>query len=120
MDDNLNVQIDDYRVFCQYGELEYSFDEDTAIVNEISVYAKRSGIGTMLVEEFEKLACNESCRNVIVPASLSSEALSFWKSLGYKPMTVYDKRKMNRIIRSDSYPKWNDSQGVIELQKQLS
>jgi GNAT superfamily N-acetyltransferase len=119
MIDEIDIQIDDFQVFCEFGILEYSFDKDIAIVNAINVDAKRQGIGSALLQTFENMAVAEGYNIVTVPASLTSEALLFWKYSGYKPVHNCDKRRMNRIINSDYYPTWNDSQGVIELEKQL-
>jgi GNAT superfamily N-acetyltransferase len=116
---NINIQITDSKISCEFGILDYSFDDDIAIVNAISVNVKRNGIGSALLQTFENMAIEEGCNIVVVPASLSAEALLFWKYSGYKAAYSCDKKRMNKIINSEYYPTWNDPQGVIELEKQL-
>ncbi len=85
--EELEFSITEDKIFCDYGTLDYEIDGDGGIVNAISVYRKREGIGTKLVELFEKLAVKENAKFVEVPVSPNKEAILFWKSLKYKPST---------------------------------
>jgi N-acetylglutamate synthase-like GNAT family acetyltransferase len=101
-------------ISCAHGKLEYYFDEDAAIVNSISVYLKRNGIGKRLVKELESLAQQNRLRIVEVPASPTKEAILFWKSLCYKPE---DRYWSNKIIGSDKETAWDTPQGVVLMTK---
>ncbi|MBK9250216.1 MAG: hypothetical protein IPM69_19440 [Ignavibacteria bacterium] len=43
-------------IYCDSGELEYSIENDNAIVNSISAYTKRNRIGINLVNQLERIA----------------------------------------------------------------
>lgn len=116
----MDTTITEEKVFCECGSLEFSFDEDVAIVNSLSVYSKRSGIGTNLVKEFETLAYQKGFLSIEVPASPTREAILFWKSLGYKPAFNEDKYWANKIIRSNKETALDTLSGVVTLRKQLS
>ncbi|HRN26436.1 MAG: hypothetical protein IT276_08775 [Ignavibacteriaceae bacterium] len=115
----LNITVTEERIFCEYGFLEFSLDEDVVIVNSLSVYLKRSGIGTSLVKEFETLAYQKGFLSIEVPASPTREAILFWKNLGYKPAFNEDKYWANKIIRSNRETAWDTLSGVVTLKKQL-
>jgi GNAT superfamily N-acetyltransferase len=118
MNDNLNISMDDWRIFCDNGCLEYELDSDkTAVVMAINVHRKRTGTGTALLQSFEQMAQSEGCNLISVPVSLSSEAISFWLSMGYKLANKQDKRKMDKILKSDYYCSRNDSQGILTMEK---
>ena len=103
-------------ITCDQGKLEYYFDNDGAVVNSISVYLKRNGIGTKLVKEFEKLVKQNGLKIIEVPASPTKEAILFWKSLGYKPE---DKYWANKIVRSSRETAWDTPQGVVVMTKEI-
>jgi N-acetylglutamate synthase-like GNAT family acetyltransferase len=115
----LSCTITEEKIFCDYGELEFSLDEDVAIVNSISVYLKRHGIGKRLVKEFEILARQNDLKTIEVPASPTKEAILFWKSLGFKPTFDGDKYLVNKIVHSNKESAWNTPQGVIVLTRQV-
>jgi glutamine phosphoribosylpyrophosphate amidotransferase len=103
-------------ITCDHGKLEYYFDNDGAVVNSISVYLKRNGIGTKLVKEFEKLVKQNGLKIIEVPASPTKEAILFWKSLGYIPE---DKYRANKIVRSSRETAWDTPQGVVVMTKEI-
>lgn len=115
----IELTVTENNIFCEYGELEFSFAEDAAIVNSINVYLKRSCIGTRLVNAFEILARQNKLKRIEVPASPTQEAILFWKSLGYKPYSGEDKYWANKIIRSYKECSWDTSQGVVVMNKNL-
>lgn len=112
-----NILITEESVSCEYGKLDFSFDENTAIINAISVYSKRRGIGTRLVNTFEMLVQEKELTFIEVPASPTKEAISFWKSLGFKPSLDEDKYWVKRIMRSVKDRSWDIPQGVVVMNK---
>ncbi len=116
---DIDFTITEEKICCDHGRLEYYFDEDAAIVNSISVYLKRNGIGTRLVNEFEILAQKNKLKNIDVPASPTKEAILFWKSLGYIPASDEHKYWANKIIRSNKETAWDTLQGVVVMTKQI-
>lgn len=115
----INFTITENTIFCEYGKLDFSLSEDAAIINAISVYAKRIRIGTRLVNECEILAHQNGLKIIEVPASPTKEAILFWKKLGYKPHSGEDKYWVNKIIRSYKESSWETSQGVVVMTKQI-
>lgn len=115
-----DITITEEKILCEHGVLEYSFDNDVAIVNSLSVYVKRNGIGTRLVNRFELLALENALKDIEVPASPTKEAILFWNSLGYKPVTKDDKYWYKKIIISDKDDEWDTPQGIVVLNKQLN
>lgn len=103
-------------ISCPHGKIEYYFDGDEAIINSISVYLKRNGIGTKLVNELETLAKQYGLKIIEVPASPTKEAILFWKSLGYIPE---DKYWSNKIIRGNKESAWDTPQGVVVMMKEI-
>jgi GNAT superfamily N-acetyltransferase len=115
----VDFTITDGEIYCEYGELEFSFSEGDAIINSISVYLKRNSIGTRLVNELEMLARQNGSKIVAVPASPTKEAILFWKSLGYKPDSDEDRYWVKKITRSYKESSWDTSQGVVVMTKQI-
>jgi hypothetical protein len=115
----INISATEDEIFCEYGKLEFSFSEDSVIINSLSVYLKRNHIGTRLVNELEILARQKGFKIVEVPASPSKEAILFWKSLGYKPSSDEDKYWANKITRSYKDSSWDTAQGVVVMKKQF-
>jgi hypothetical protein len=116
-EDPLEFSISEDKIFCDYGVLEYSLDDQGATVDSISVYRKRLGIGTKLVKLFEDLAIKENAEFVLVPVSPNKEAILFWKSLKYKPATDDDKYWTRKITRSWKEDSWDTAQGVVVMEK---
>ena len=112
-----NILITEESVSCEYGKLNFSFDENTAIINAISVYSKRRGVGTRLVNTFEMLVQEKKLTSIEVPAFPTKEAVSFWKSLGYRPSFEEDRYWAKRIIRSAKDNSWDIPQGVVVMNK---
>jgi len=112
----IDFTITEENISCVHGRLEYYFDEDAAIVNSISVYLKRNGIGTKLVNEFETLAKQNGLKIIEVPASPTKEAILFWKSLDYISENKY---WANKIIQSKKKTAWDTPQGVVVMTKQI-
>ena len=112
----MGFTITEEKISCSHGKLEYYFDGDEAIVNSISVFLKRNGIGTKLVKEFERLVKQNGLKIIEVPASPTKEAILFWKSLGYIPE---DKYWANKIVRSNKETAWDTPQGVVLMTKQI-
>ncbi|MCX6260672.1 MAG: hypothetical protein NTY95_07530 [Bacteroidia bacterium] len=115
----VNFTITEEKILCEYGELEFSFDEDTAIVNSISVYLKRNRVGARLVNKFEILAQQSKLKRIEVPASPTKEAILFWKSIGYKPSSEDDNYWINKIGRSCKESSWDIPQGVVMMTKKI-
>lgn len=116
-DEQLEFSITEDKIFCDYGTLDYEIDGEGAVVCAISVYKKRLGIGTKLVELFEDLAIKGNVKFVEVPVSPNREAILFWKSLNYKPSTDDDKYWVQKITRSRKEESWETIQGVVVMKK---
>jgi len=126
METNLNSEnfeipftISENEICCDQGKLEFSFEDDAAIINSLSVYSKRSRIGTKLVSKFENIAFENELKIIEVPASPTKEAILFWRSLGFKPSIEDDKYWAKRIICSDKDDSWDVPQGVVVMKKML-
>ncbi|MDR3108230.1 MAG: GNAT family N-acetyltransferase [Planctomycetaceae bacterium] len=113
------LEISDWRISYGRSELEYEIDGDYAHVQAINAEPKGCGIGTLLCQKFEDIAKSEGCKVIEVPVSLTSEALCFWRAMGYELRNKSDQRKMKRIIETDMMPR-DDPQGVIVMQKRLA
>lgn len=116
-EDPMEYTITEDKVFCDYGDLEYEIDGESATVYAISVYRKRQGIGRKLVELFEDLAVKENAKFVLVPASPNKEAILFWKSMKYKPSTDDNKYWARKITNSWRESSWDTPQGVVVMEK---
>jgi len=112
----MDFTITDDKITCSHGKLEYYFDDDAAVVNSISVYLKRTGIGSKLVNKLESLAKQEGLKIIEVPASPTKEAILFWKSLDYIPENKY---WADRITRSKKETAWDTPQGVVVMTKEI-
>lgn len=115
----INFTITEDKIFCEYGKLDFSFSEDAAIIDSISVYLKRNHIGTRLVNELEIISRQNGLKIIEVPASPAKEAILFWKSLGYKPAFDEDRYWVKKITRSYKETSWDTPQGVVVMTKQI-
>ncbi len=113
----LEYTVTEDKIFCDFGDLEYDVDGETAIVCAISVYRTGQGIGRKLVELFEDAALKENAKAAVVPATPSKEAISFWEKMKYKPSTDDDKYWARRITRSRKESTWDTPQGVVVMEK---
>ena len=113
----INPTITEDKIFCEHGKLDYSFSEDSVIINSISVYLKRNHIGTRLVNELENLSRQQRFKIIEVPVSPTKEAIQFWKSLGYRPASEEDRYWMKKIVRSHRESGWDTPQGVVVMVK---
>ncbi len=116
-EDPIEYTITEDKIFCDYGDLDYDVDGDTAIVQAISVYRTGQGIGRKLVELFEDAVLKENAECAIVPATPSKEAISFWKKMKYKPASADDKYWARRITSSWKESTWDTPQGVVVMEK---
>jgi N-acetylglutamate synthase-like GNAT family acetyltransferase len=115
----INFTITEDKIFCEYGKLDFSFSEDVALINSISVYLKRNRVGTRLVNELEIIARQSGLKIIEVPVSPAKEAILFWKSLGYKPAFDEDRYWAKKITRSYKESSWDTPQGVVVMTKQI-
>lgn len=115
----INFTITEDKIFCEYGKLDFSFSEDVALINSISVYLKRNRVGTRLVNELEIIARQSGLKIIEVPVSPAKEAILFWKSLGYKPAFDEDRYWAKKIIRSYKESSWDTPQGIVMMMKQI-
>ena len=115
----INFTITEDKIFCEYGKLDFSFSEDMALINSISVYLKRNRVGTRLVNELEIIARQSGLKIIEVPVSPAKEAILFWKSLGYKPVFDEDRYWAKKITRSYKESSWDTPQGVVVMTKQI-
>ena len=115
----VNFTITEDKIFCEYGKLDFSFSEDMALINSISVYLKRNRVGTRLVNELEIIARQSGLKIIEVPVSPAKEAILFWKSLGYKPAFDEDRYWAKKITRSYKESSWDTPQGVVVMTKQI-
>lgn len=117
----LEITIDETVISCEYGELEYSFDDDYASVNAISVsYSRtREGIGTQLVNRLETIALENGIKLIEVPCSPTREAILFWISVGYSPTTKEERQWVRKISNSYREERWDTPSGVVVMSKKL-
>ncbi len=116
-EDPIEYSVTEDKIFCDYGDLDYDVDGETAIVCAISVYKTGQGIGRKLVELFEDAVLKENAKSAVVPATPSKEAISFWKKMKYKPSTADDKYWARRITQSWKESTWDTPQGVVVMEK---
>jgi hypothetical protein len=119
MEKPIKFTISEDKIFCDYGTLDYSFDENGAIVNSISVYNTRQGIGKKLVELFEDITKQANLGFIEVPVSPNKEAILFWKSLGYKPSSEDAKYWTKKILGRRKEGSLETIQGVVVMEKVL-
>ena len=115
----IHFSINENEIYCDQGKLEFSFEDDAAIIISLSVYSKRNHIGTKLVGKLENFAVENELKIIEVPASPTKEAILFWRSLGFKPSIKDDKYWLKRIIRTDKDDSWDIPQGVVVMKKML-
>jgi len=118
-EDPIEYSVTEDKISCDYGDLEYDIDGDTAIVQAISVYRTGQGIGRKLVELFEDAVLKENATSAYVPATPSKEAISFWKKMKYKPSGDDDKYWARRITQSWKEITWDTPQGVVVMEKEF-
>lgn len=118
-EDPIEYSITEDKISCDYGDLNYEVDGETAIVCAISVYRTGQGIGRKLVELFEDAAIKENAECALVPATPSKEAILFWKKMKYKPSSDDDKYWVRRITQSWKESTWDTTQGVVVMEKNL-
>jgi len=118
-EDPIEYSVTEDKISCDYGDLDYDIDGDTAIVQAISVYRTGQGIGRKLVELFEDAVLKENATSAYVPATPSKEAISFWKKMKYKPSGDDDKYWARRITQSWKEITWDTPQGVVVMEKEF-
>ena len=118
-EDPIEYSVTEDKISCDYGDLDYDIDGDTAIVQAISVYRTGQGIGRKLVELFEDAVFKENATSAYVPATPSKEAISFWKKMKYKPSGDDDKYWARRITQSWKEITWDTPQGVVVMEKEF-
>jgi hypothetical protein len=116
-EDPIEYLVTEDKIFCDYGDLNYDVDGETAIVQAISVYRTGQGIGRKLVELFEESVLKENVECVLVPATPSKEAVSFWMKMKYKPSSNEDKYWARKITNSWKGSTWDTPQGVVVMEK---
>ena len=116
-EDPMKYSVTEDKIFCDYGDLDYDIDGETAIVQAISVYRTGQGIGRKLVELFEDAVLKENVECALVPATPSKEAISFWKKMKYKPSGYDDEYWARRITSSWKESTWDTPQGVVVMEK---
>lgn len=116
-EDPIEYSVTEDKIFCDYGDLNYDVDGETAIVQAISVYRTGQGIGRKLVELFEESVLKENVECVLVPATASKEAVSFWMKMKYKPSSNEDKYWARKITNSWKESTWDTPQGVVVMEK---
>ncbi len=116
-EDPLEYTITEDKIFCDFGDLDYDINEEVATVNAISVYRTGEGIGRKLVELFEDLAIKENAECVLVPASPTKEAVSFWKAMNYKPSGKDDKYWARKIVNGWQESAWETWSGIVLMEK---
>lgn len=104
------------------GEIDFEIDEESISVFQIYVSSKRCGIGTKLVKELERSALEKHLKSIIVPATPSGEALSFWVKMGYGFTFSEDRDVANWILNSsilNTGRVFNTDSGIILLSKKI-
>ncbi len=119
-EDPIEYSVTEDKISCDYGDLDYDIDGDTAIVQAISVYRTGQGIGRKLVELFEDAVLKENATSAYVPATPSKEVISFWKKMKYKPSGDDDKYWARKIINGWQESTWDTPQGVVVMEKNFN
>ena len=102
------------------GEIAFDIDDDSISVLGISVFKRRCGIGSGLVKELEKFAIKQGIKAIVVPATPTKTALSFWLKAGYNYVFPEDAAIGNGILKEEEQGKIRDTDsGVIVLEKVL-
>ncbi|MEW6162983.1 MAG: hypothetical protein AB1606_06700 [Nitrospirota bacterium] len=117
---NIQTQIDGEWgiVKSVQGEIEFTIDNDDISVFQISVFKKRCGIGSALVERLEDFCLQRNIRKITVPSTPSKEALSFWLTRGYDYVFPEDSDMGQTILNSQDPEKIEETDsGVILLEK---
>lgn len=116
-EDPMEYSVTEDKISCDFGNLDYDIDGDTAIVQAISVYRTGKGIGRKLVELFEDVALKENTQFALAPASPTKEAVSFWKAMKYKPSGEDDKHWARKIVNGWKESAWDTPSGVVVMEK---
>ena len=101
------------------GILNFEFDNEHLIINSIDVFQKRCGIGTKLVRKLEEISDEKNVTLIEVPASPTYEAICFWKSMNYIPVSKEDKSNCNKLIKYNN-ARIETNSGVIVFNKKLN
>ncbi len=106
-----------------FGEIDFEIDEESISVFQMYVSPKKHGIGTRLVKELESLVLRKNLKSIIVPATPSKEALSFWIKMGYGFIFSEDENIANRVLNSSGLDMGqivNTDSGIILLSKKIA
>jgi GNAT superfamily N-acetyltransferase len=114
-----NFLITEDYIHLDNGILEYYFDDDCAVVNQISVGRTGEGIGSALVERLEQLAIEENISFIEVPISPTKQTLIFWQKKGYQLQNPDDNYLVQKLLNSSYEGHFETTQGVFVAYKNL-
>lgn len=116
----MKIQIDEenYIIKCDIGKIEFAIDDESLSVFQVFTLRKRCGVCSSLVKKLEEFASQRRLRNIIVPATPSKQALSFWLKMGYCYLFPEDNIIGNQILNKEDPEEIQDTDsGVILLEK---
>ncbi|MGC9336971.1 MAG: hypothetical protein ACP5EQ_02600 [Candidatus Cloacimonadia bacterium] len=107
-------------VSSDFGEIEFVIEEDCISIFQIFALKKRCGIGSNLLQKLEEFAIERNLRKLVVPATPSKLALSFWLKAGYRYVFPEEMVIGNEILKEEDSEKIRDTDsGIILLEKVL-
>jgi len=118
----MDVEVDERNCLlkCEDGRLDFTLDEETISVFQVSASKERQGIGSSLVMRLEKFAAERRLKNIIVPVTPSNQALSFWLKMGYEYVWQEDRILGDEILKNrDCKSIMNTDSGIILLRKKI-
>jgi GNAT superfamily N-acetyltransferase len=105
---------------CKFAQIDFSIDENEMSIFQIFVTTnyRRKGIGSALVKKLEEFAMRTALRRIVVSATPSRQALSFWKKAGYS-YAFPEEINLERKVLGTQDPKYieDTESGVIVLAK---
>lgn len=102
------------------GKLQFTAEEAIAEICGIEVKHRRRGIGTELVSHFEEFCRARGVTAVLVPASPTKMAISFWLKNGFSCYFSDDEKLIDRILKKRKLEQLtNTDSGIIALRKEL-
>lgn len=118
----MDIEVDEKNCVlkCQNGRLDFALDEEAISIFQIFASGERQGIGSSLVARLEKLAAQRKLKTIVVPATPSKQALSFWLKMGYEYVWQEDRILGDEILgNQDSRSIVDTDSGIILFNKKI-
>lgn len=118
----MDIKVDERNCLlkCENGRLDFALDEETISIFQIFTSEERQGVGSSLVARLEKFAVERRLKSIVVPATPSKQALSFWLKMGYEYVWQEDKIRGDEILGNQDYRSIVDTDsGIVLLRKRI-